>query len=184
MAFAKHLLILIAVLIIGTFAVTRIPALFWVSPTPQNQSAFIRSYDPMPVVNAFRSGCGPDGRLSDRLTEVGSGTSSGAGYAFLNSRKDVEHQLTVEPLYCGSPAGNAALLTALHEHALKALRNAACVVSGDRLTLEDGLQIRYRCHTRTTGVVTARPPRANTPGDDVHMLLSVHVDEWWAVRQS
>jgi hypothetical protein len=154
-----------------------------ISPTAQNESRFIRSYDPTPVVKSFRSACSPWGGQVDMFTQVATERSDSAGYVPLfGSRRDVEHQLTVQPHYCGNPDKNAALLTALHEDVIAALRNAACWVSDDRLTLDNGLRIAYRCGTRTSGIVAAGPPRVENLGDHRHLVLSVHVDEHWAVQ--
>jgi hypothetical protein len=155
----------------------------WISPEAQNESRFIRSYDPTPVVKSFRSACSPWGGQVDMFTQVATERSDGAGYVPLfGSHQDVEHHLTVKPQYCGNPDNNAALLTALHEDVLAALRNAACWVSDDRLTLENGLRIAYRCGTRTSGIVAAGPPQVKNLGDHRHLVLSVNVDEHWAVQ--
>jgi hypothetical protein len=174
------LILLLAALALG--AATLIPTL--ASPTPQNQSRFIRSYDPMPVVKSFRAACSSHGNLVDQFTETLTTREDSAGsIPRLGSPKDVEHHLTVEPHYCGNPDSNAALLTALQQHAIAALRNAHCSVSGDSLTLESGLRIGYACGTRTTGIVTAGPPLAKNADDPSHLVLSVKVDERWAVRR-
>lgn len=182
MVFRKYLLIALLTALTLSAAAKWLESRSWISPTAQNASRFIRSYDPTPVVRSFRSACSPWGGLVDMFTQVATGRSDSAGYVPLfGSRRDVEHHLTVKPQYCGNPDTNAALLTALHEDVLAALRNAACWVSDDRLTLESGLRIAYRCGTRTSGIVAAGPPQVKNSGARRHLVLSVNVDEHWAV---
>jgi hypothetical protein len=147
MVFRKYLLIALLTALTLSAAAKWLESRSWISPTAQNASRFIRSYDPTPVVRSFRSACSPWGGRVDMFTQVATGRSDSAGYVPLfGSRRDVEHHLTVEPQYCGNPDTNAALLTALHEDVLAALRNAACWVSDDRLTRKrpaNRLPLRY-----------------------------------------
>jgi hypothetical protein len=145
----------------------------WVAADPRNESRFFRSYDPVPFFQAFRCSTG---------FGTGSGFSSSAGSRFFGAVTNVRFSRTVEPDLCVKDQ-TSSILTGLNQNVLAALGGSDCEVSSDRVSLEEGIRVYYRCGTRTTGLVLATPPK-DRPGPGERYggsQLTLRIDEQWAV---
>src|SRR5215831_20817560 len=107
------------------------------------QSAFVRTFDPAPIVQSFR-GAPQRAACSTGWLKTSSSFASSAGYHFLNRRKDIQTRRTIDPTFCANPQQIAELMTSLHGSLLSALSSSGCQVIADRLTTREGVQIVYR----------------------------------------
>ena len=171
---------LIVVAVVTLTAVLAVSAFIWVPVTDQKQSAFVRAFDPAPVVQSFRVWCTPTSGLFDRLAQTSSSFGSSAGYHFLNRRKDITTRRTIDPTFCANAQQFAELMTSLHASLLSALSSSRCQVISDRLTTHEGVQIVYRCGN-ATGVALVRPPKKLLGDSDRHITLNIQIDEQWRV---
>jgi hypothetical protein len=158
-----------------------VPALVWVSPGDQTQSAFFRRFDPTQVVQSFTVSCTPTGGQSDRQTQALSSFSSSAGYHFFSKRKDVETHRTIERTFCADSGQVAAMMTSLHEVLIETLATSGCEPTGDRLTSRDGAEVDYRCGARLSGVALVHPPKKALGESDRDVVLNMQIDERWRV---
>lgn len=160
-----------------TFGVLSLPT-FSVYPSEENESKFLKSYDPVPVVNSLGLACYADGRPADKPTDVSSGTSNSAGSSLWFARHPVEHSKTIEPSYCADAAKNAILFTTLEGNILQSLRNAGCTAPDARMTEEKGIRIKYGCG-RTVGTITAVATKIGDGPLTEYRRLSVEIVEQW-----
>jgi hypothetical protein len=153
------------------FADKWISAKAFVAPDIVNESDFLRTYNPVPLLNSFRASC-----LA--RTGVGMGSSSTPGYRFLNNFKNVHYTRTAEMELCNQDQ-YPSVLTALHRNLTSALDYAGCKIQADQSTTADGVQITYRCGTRTTGFVSSgpKPIGGNWPSE-----ITLQLNEEWYVR--
>jgi len=136
---------------------------------PAKQSDFLRTYNPVPLMNSFRAGCRP-------RTGVGTTSFAGPGYLLLNDARNVRYTRTAHTELC-EPSQYPLIVTALHRSLLSSLEYFGCQVSSDDFTAGRGVRIAYRCGTRSEGVVTTGPP----PGPN-RAFVMVQLDEEWSVR--
>jgi hypothetical protein len=71
------------------------------------------------------------------------------------------------------------VLTALHRSLLSALAFSGCKVDSDEFTPAEGVQISYRCGTRTAGYVTSGSKLA---GEAWPSFVTLQLNEEWNVR--
>jgi hypothetical protein len=161
-------------------AVVAVSAHIWIPVTDQKQSAFVRTFDPTPIVQSFR-GAPQRAACSTGWLKTSSSFASSAGYHFLNRRKDIQTRRTIDPTFCANPQQVAELMTSLHASLLSALSSSGCQVIADRLTTREGEQIVYRCGTYATGVALVRPPKKLLGENDGHITLSMQIDERWRI---
>ncbi len=134
-----------------------------------NQSQFIRTYNPMPLVKPMLKGC-------QRARSVLSAASSSAGSISLRAVRNMQFQRKVEPEVCEN-ADSSAILTALHSDVESALQSSGC-----QITSAEGIPIRYRCGDRTFGSVTLTRPERPAGDADGPLYLKIEISEEWAVR--
>lgn len=134
------------------------------------QSDFLRTYNPIPLMNSFRRDCRP-------RTGVGTTTFAGPGYLFLNDVRNVRFTRTADTELCDQ-SQYPLILAALHRNLLSSLEYFGCRVSSDD-SAERGVRIVYRCGTRSAGVVTTGPEAR--PGDYPSFIM-LQLDEEWLVR--
>ena len=181
MTWLRRLIIVAVAVWLTLTAVQAVSALIWVPVTDQKQSAFVRAFDPGPVVQSFRVWCTPTSGLFDRLAHTSSSFGSSAGYHFLNRRKDITTRRTIDPTFCANPQQFAELMTSLYAGLFSALSSSRCQVISDRLTTHEGVQIVYRCGANATGVALVRPPKKLLGESDRHITLNIQIDEQWRV---
>jgi hypothetical protein len=134
------------------------------------QSDFLRTYNPVPLMNSFRRGCLP-------RTGVGTSSYAGPGYLFLNDVRNVRYTRTAHTELCDQ-SQYPLILAALHRSLLSSLDYFGCQVSSDD-TAEQGVRIAYRCGTRSAGEVTTGP---KPEPDSWPSFIMLQVDEEWSVR--
>ena len=143
----------------------------WIAPDPRHDSLFFRSYNPVPFFQAFRCSTG---------FGTGSGFSSAAGRRSFGAVTNVRFSRTVVPDLCDKDQ-TSAILTGLNQNLLASLRSSECEVSSDKVSLEEGIRIYYRCGTRTAGLVLATPPKGGSGDRYGASRLTLRIDEQWAV---
>ena len=137
----------------------------------RKQSAFLRTYDPAPFLRSLPPGCPPLGSIV--------GASAAAGYRSLSVTMNVRFTRTIQPDLCDG-AQSSSILTGLKQNLVSALGSSGCEVSSDWLSLDQGIRIYYRCGARTSGLVTASPPKPG--GNEGRSMLTLQIDERWSVR--
>lgn len=147
--------------------------------SPEQESKFLQSFDPLGVLNSLGLACYEDGERAEKAPDVSNGTSSGAGSAFWFSRRPVEHRRAMNAGYCGDSAKIAAVMSTFEERTLRSLRNARCEATDVRLTEDKGLNVKYRCGDRTTGTVTVQSSPSGSAADVHYNKLSTEVRELW-----
>jgi hypothetical protein len=142
-----------------------------VAPEVAMQSDFLRLYNPVPLLNSFRVGC-------QSRTGVGTGSSSSAGYRFLRDFKNVHYSRTAHMELCDQ-SQYPTVLTALHRSVISALSFSGCKVDSDDFAVAGGVQISYRCGTRTAGYVTSG---SKMTGETWPAYVTLQLNEEWNVR--
>lgn len=165
-----NLLAVAAVACLGLVADRWISARSVIPADVSKQSDFLRTYNPVPLMNAFRKDCRP-------RTGVGTTSYAGPGYLFLNDVRNVRYTRTANTELCEQNQ-YPVVLTALHRSLLASLEYFGCRVSSDS-SEEREIRIEYRCGTRSEGVATTGP----TPATGVWpSFIRLQVDEEWLVR--
>jgi hypothetical protein len=165
---------LIAILAVGC-------AVFWldkwtsaqavIAPDIAKQSDFLRIYNPVPLLNSFRAGC-----LA--RTGVETASSSSPGYHFLRNFTNVHYIRTAHMELCDRNQ-YPSVLSALHRSVVAGLAYTGCKVDSDQFTPAEGVQISYRCGTRTAGYVISG---SKLTAGDWPASVSLQLNEEWDVR--
>ncbi|HWE50144.1 MAG TPA: hypothetical protein VG273_10165 [Bryobacteraceae bacterium] len=142
-----------------------------IAPDIANESDFLRIYNPVPLLNTFRSGC-----LA--RTGVETGTSSSSGYRFLSTFTNVHYTRTAHMELCDR-SQYPTVLQALHKSVVAGLAYTGCKVDSDEFSTAAGVRIAYRCGTRTSGYVTSGTSLA---AGDWPASVSLQLNEEWNVR--
>ncbi len=137
-----------------------------------NQSDFLRTYNPVPLLIHFRADC-------QVRTGVSTGSSSTPGYRFLNDIKNVHYTRIAHMELCDQKQFPA-VLSALHQNVISALGFAGCRIDADQSSEDEGMQINYRCGTRTDGFVSSGPKRGS--GGEWPSFVTLQLNEEWKVR--
>jgi len=135
------------------------------------QSDFLRTYNPVPLLNHFRADC-------QVRSGVSTGSSATPGYRFLNDFRNVHYTRIAHMELCDQKQFPT-VLSALHRNLLSALGFAGCKVDADQSSPDGGVKITYRCGTRTSGFVSSGPRRS---GDDWPSFVTLQLNEEWYVR--
>ena len=181
MTWLKRLILVALAVWLTLTAAQTVSALIWVPVTDQKQTAFVRAFDPAPVLQSYREWCTPTSGPFDRLSQTSSSFASSAGFRFLNRRKDIKTRKTIDPTFCANPQKFAELMSSLHASLLSALSSSGCQVIADQLTTREGVEIGYRCGAHATGVALVRPPQKLFGESDRHITLNMQIDERWRV---
>jgi hypothetical protein len=162
------------VLCSALLGVAWIPSSAFIPPDSQKQSRFLRTYNPVPLLNSLRAACTSPGG-------TGTSSSSSAGFLFFTVARNVRFTRTVEAELCGHYQ-SLSMLTALNQSLLSALGASGCQISSDELSAGQGARIAYRCGARTAGLVTVTPPTRRPQESDGPAFLTLRFDEQWDVR--
>ncbi len=135
------------------------------------QSDFFRVYDPVPLLNSFRTGC------SSR-TGVGTALSSTPGYLLLNDVRNVRYTRRAHTDLCDQSQYPGAV-DALHRSTVAALKYFGCRITSDEMVTEQGVRVAYRCGTRSVGIITTGP---RVVAGDLPTFVTLQLDEEWEVR--
>jgi hypothetical protein len=147
--------------------------------SPEQETKFFQSFDPVAVLNSLGLACYEDGESAEKVPIFSNGASSGAGSSFWFSRKPVEHTREVGAGYCGDSAKIAAVMSTLEESTLRSLGNARCEATDVRMTDEKGLSVKYRCGNRATGTVTVQSSPSGSSAEVHYNKLTTEVRELW-----
>jgi hypothetical protein len=143
-----------------------------VSPAPENESAFLKTYTPNNVIDKFKAAA---------FTQISTETSAGANRGFATHEKDFEPTLVI------NSEDWVALLQALRDDVVSKLAAQGARImeqSGDQVY---GFQIKYELG-KSKGTVALEPikmvPASNlaSPGsgpNKVTVNLRIHIDEKW-----
>ena len=140
------------------------------------QSDFLRTWNPVPLLNSFRTGC-------KASTGVGTAFSASPGYLFLRDARNVRYTRTAHTDLCDQAQFPAAA-TAIHRSLLSGLGYYGCEVSSDDFPGADfsasrNVRILYRCGTRSAGTVTLGPKSGTGAWPT---FVTLQLDEEWSVR--
>ncbi len=115
-----------------------------VYPTPETQSAFLRTYTPARVFERFRS--------SKHCSHEGDAAGSGAGRGYAT------HQKEFEPFFVMQSRERAAFMAALAEDISSGLASTGAKIVAESGDTTDGYQFRYSSG-KSIGSVTIEPPK-------------------------
>jgi hypothetical protein len=168
MTFARALLLVLA----GCLIWTVLDQARLVSPTPENESVFLKTYTPNNVIDKFKAAA---------FTQVSTGTSAGANRGFASHEEDFEPTLVIN-------SGDwVALLQALRDDitsSLTAEGGKILEASGNQVS---GFQIKYALG-KSRGTVAVEPikivPASNLASagsgrDKITVNFRISIDEKW-----
>ncbi len=142
-----------------------------VSPSPDNESAFLKTYTPANVIDRFKAA---------PFSEQSVGSSSGAEREFATHRADFEPTLVIK-------TGDwAALMQALRDDVASRLTALKCQIVEESGSPADGFKIRYAIE-KSQGTVILDPVRSApnslpsaAPGSDQSAVkLRIQINEKW-----
>jgi hypothetical protein len=143
-----------------------------VSPTPETESAFLKTYTPRNVIERFKRA---------QYSQMSSGTSGAADRGFAT------HQSEFEPTFVIDPKDWVALEQALRDDIISRLTDAGAEIVADSGDAVNGFQIRYALG-KSQGAVAVEPvkmvPPANlaiqeTGPDKITVSLHLRIYEKW-----
>lgn len=144
-----------------------------VTPTPENESAFLKAYTPKQVIDRFKAA-----EYSELLWE----TSNGAGYGFATHGKDFEPTIVV------NSKDKVALMQAVRDDIVSELVEHLADVLQVSGSAAEGFTFKYRLGKSEGNVFigglqdAARLPQAQDPRsnpDNVTVTFRIHIDEKW-----
>lgn len=170
----RYAISLVAVFLFLALVIPALLQALYVYPTPETQSAFLKAYDPYPVIDRFRS--------KTCNSELSGTAGSGAGWGFANHEKAFEPRIFIAsddwvPLMSALAADISSKL-ALDD--VQIVNQAGNVSEGFRFDYEVG---------KTVGTVTLEPPKrienssiscdSGTPRKEMHVDLRISTKEKW-----
>jgi len=168
MTLPRVLLALLFLTCLIWFAVNHHPL---VSPSPDNESAFLKSYTPAKVIDQFKA---------VPFSEQSVGSSSGA------EREFATHQADFEPTLVIKTGDWAALMQALRDDVRSRLTTLKCQIVEESGNPADGFKIKYAIG-KSQGTVILDPVR-NAPNslpsaalgpDQSTVKLRIQINEKW-----
>jgi hypothetical protein len=162
------------ILVLASVVVNAVVSYGMVYPTPETQSAFLKSYLPVEVIERF------DGHQG---SSRGDGVGSGAGRGFAS------HSRTVDFYFVTRPENTPLIANALRDNAVLALKGA-------KMRLVDQSEIRegeYRVHYaggKTEGTLTIEPVVADAtvrrrmplPPGFQDVKAEIRIEEKWVKK--
>ena len=116
-------------------------------PTPNSCSAFVRNYNPQPVIDAFESSQGGS-------SSSGDGNGQSAGFRFITNKRDITHGFALQK------ARRLKFMNALDQSILSQLAANGASIIGHSGDPQLGFHYSYRIGP-TTGTVWLSPLRPN-----------------------
>jgi hypothetical protein len=144
-----------------------------VSPKPENESLFLKTYTPKQVIDRFKA---------EEFTEIATGTSGEAGRGFATHTEDFE------PTFVIKTKDWVAVVQALRDDIASKLTKQNAQILGESGNPIDGFQIRYalgksegRVWVEPVKTVTTSPPFANVQSGSAKVTVHfrIHIDEKW-----
>jgi hypothetical protein len=144
-----------------------------VSPKPENESVFLKTYTPKRVIDGFKA---------EAFSEMASGTSGEAGRGFAT------HAADFEPTFVIQTKDWVAVVQALRDDIASTLTTQNAQILGESGNPIDGFQIRYAVG-KSEGRVWVEPVKtlatslpfatAQSGSAKVTVHLRIHIDEKW-----
>jgi hypothetical protein len=145
-----------------------------VSPKPENESAFLKTYTPKRVIDRFKA---------EEFCEMATVTSGGAGRAFATHTEDFE------PTFVIKTKDWVAVVQAMRDDIASTLTTRNAQILGESGNPIDGFQIRYAAG-KSKGKVWVEPIKTVTTSlpfatvqsgsAKVTVHLRIHIDEKWS----
>lgn len=144
-----------------------------VSPRPENESVFLKTYTPKQVIDRFKD---------EGFSEMATGTSGEAGRGFATHTEDFE------PTFVVKTKDWVAVVQAVRDDIASTLTTQNAQILGESGNPIDGFQIRYAVG-KSTGKVWVEPVKTVTTSlpfateqsssAKVTVHLRIHIDEKW-----